>query len=301
MPEHTELAVQFLPILHTLHQIVHTEILVVLGDNLDSFVVEEDEVLDIVQEAFLAEESVYQGLNAQSMFGYLLAVEFLLLVIHAEPLEEELILAVPGTNLGLQAIAQHTDLVESKDVRDVLPIARQVLVVRFFYLDGGVFQFDEDDRQTIHKEEHVGTAIAVMSLDPHLVDAMEVIAVGMVEVDEAHDVEVILAVAAHLYLDAVAYLLVERIVGIYHIRTREVLAKVLEDAFQYILPRLRIEPLQGSEEHTGQDALRWVGTTSSGDLVLRLHPRVTLDALPSILRKRKAVAYCLLYIVFTDK
>ena len=94
-----------------------------------------------------------------------------------------------------------------------------------------------------------------MPLNPHLVDAMEIILLGMVEVDEAHDVEVILAVSAHMHLDAIAYFLIEGIVGVQHIRAREILAQVIQEDAQNVLVHLRIEPLQGSEEHIGQDAL----------------------------------------------
>ena len=82
MPEHPELTVQFPTTSHTFHQIVDTEILMVLSDNLDTLVVEEDEVLDIVQKPLLTEKTVYQIGYTQSMIGNLLAVEFLLLVIH---------------------------------------------------------------------------------------------------------------------------------------------------------------------------------------------------------------------------
>jgi len=193
MPEHTELTIQLLSILYAFHQIVDTEILVVLCDDFDSFIIEEDEILDIVQEAFLAEETVYQIGDAQSMAFYLNTVWFLFLIIHTKPFEEKFILAVPCTYLGLQAIAQHADLVHRKDVRDVLAIARQVLVVGFLYLDSRIFEFDEDHRQTVDEEQYIGTAIAIMSLDPHLVDAMKVVPFGMVEVDESHDGKVFLA------------------------------------------------------------------------------------------------------------
>ena len=143
MPKDTKLTLQLLPALHGFHQIVHAEILVVLGDNFDALVIEEHEVLNIVQEALLAEETIYQGLNTQSMFGDLLPVQFLLFVIHPEPFEEELIACIPCTELGLQTVAQHADLVHGKDVRYVLAIRNEVLVVRFLYLDGGVFQFDK--------------------------------------------------------------------------------------------------------------------------------------------------------------
>ena len=204
VPEHTKLAIQRLSALHVLHQIVDTKILVVLGDDFDALVIKKDEVLDIVEETVLAEETVYQVLNAQSVFGDLLTVEFLFFIIHTQPLEEEFIATVPGTYLGLQTVAQHTDLVEGKNIRDVLAIAGEVFVIRFLHLDGRVLQFDEYHRQSIHEEQHVGTAIAIMPFYPHLVDAMEVVALGMVEVDESHNVEILLAVLANRLLDAIA-------------------------------------------------------------------------------------------------
>ena len=185
----------------------------------------------------------------------------------------------------MQAIAQHANLVEGKDVRNVLAIARQVLVVGFLYLHGGVLQFDEDHWQTIDKEQHVGTAIAIMTFNPHLVDAMEVIPFGMVEVEESHDVEVFLAILLYRHLDAIAYLLIEAIVGVYHVRARKVLAEFLEDAFQSVLHYLWIESLQGSQEHIRQNALRWISTTCRQDLVLSLHSCVTLYSLPSVFGK----------------
>ena len=273
----------------------------VLGDNFDALVIEEHEVFDIVQESLLAEETIYQGLNTQSMFGDLLPVQFLLFVIHPEPFEEELIACIPCTELGLQTIAQHADLVHGKDVRDVLAIRYEVLVVRFLYLDGGVFQFDKHHGQSIHEEEHIGTAIAEVTFDPHLVDTMKLIALRMIKVDELHDVEVLTMLVAGLHLDAISYLVVKLVVGIHHIGTRIVLAEVLEDVLQDFIVYLRIQTAQGREEHFGQNALRRVGTSSGCHLVLVFQVGTALYSLPSVFRLRKSITDGLLYIIFTDK
>lgn len=82
MPEHTKLTVQFLSIPDALHQIVHTKILVVLRYDFYPLVVEENEILNIIQETFLSEQTINQISYTQSMFFYLLSVEFLLLVIN---------------------------------------------------------------------------------------------------------------------------------------------------------------------------------------------------------------------------
>lgn len=82
MPEHTKLTVQFLSIPNALQQIVHTKILVVLRYDFYPLVIEENEILNIIQETFLSEQTINQISYTQSMFFYLLSVEFLLLVIN---------------------------------------------------------------------------------------------------------------------------------------------------------------------------------------------------------------------------
>lgn len=221
--------------------------------------------------------------------------------VHPEPFEEELIACIPCTELGLQTIAQHADLVHGKDVRDVLAIRYEVLVVRFLYLDGRVFQFDKHHGQSIHEEEHIGTAIAEVTFDPHLVDTMKLIALRMIKVDELHDVEVLTMLVAGLHLDAISYLVIKLVVGIHHIGTRIVLAEVLEDVLQDFIVYLRIQTAQGREEHFGQNALRRVGTSSGCHLVLVFQVGTALYSLPSVFRLRKSITDGLLYIVFTDK
>ena len=54
MPENAQLSLQFFSAFHTLHQVVYAEILVVFCYNLGAFVVEEDEVFDVVEQAFFA-------------------------------------------------------------------------------------------------------------------------------------------------------------------------------------------------------------------------------------------------------
>ena len=62
MPEHTQLSVKLFATLYTLHQIINTQELVVLSDNLYTLIIEEYKVLDIVNQSFFLKQSVYQYL-----------------------------------------------------------------------------------------------------------------------------------------------------------------------------------------------------------------------------------------------
>ena len=83
MPEYAQFSIQFLTTLYALHQIIHTQILVVLGDNLYSTIVEEYKILNIVQQSFFPKQTVYQCLYRESMLCYLFSVQFFLFIIYA--------------------------------------------------------------------------------------------------------------------------------------------------------------------------------------------------------------------------
>ena len=88
MPEHAQLTVKFFATFHTLHQIIYAQELVVLCNNLCALVIVEDKVLDIVYQSLFLKQSVYQELYRKSMFCYLFSVQFLLLIVNAQPLKE---------------------------------------------------------------------------------------------------------------------------------------------------------------------------------------------------------------------
>ena len=63
MPEHAQLAVQLLAVLHRAHQVVHAQELMVLRNDLHALLIEEHEVLDVVEKPLLLEEPVNENLN----------------------------------------------------------------------------------------------------------------------------------------------------------------------------------------------------------------------------------------------
>ena len=94
-----------------------------------------------------------------------------------------------------------------------------------------------------------------MPLNPHLVDTMEIIEQNGIEIYQLHNIKVFLAVLANRYFDAISYLLIETIVGIYHVRSCKVFPQVMHDVQQNSFFYLRINTFQGSQQNIRKDAL----------------------------------------------
>ena len=138
MPEYAKLTFQFLSALHTLHQIINTKILMVLGNNLDALVIKKDEILYIVEQTFFFEQTINKVCYRQTIPCNMVSIQLLFLVIHPKPFKEEFISSIPSTKLCLQSIGEHTNLVKCKDVWYILSVTNKVLIVRLLYLYCGV-------------------------------------------------------------------------------------------------------------------------------------------------------------------
>ena len=182
------------------------------------------------------------------MFGVLLAVEVLLFAILPEPLEEELIVSIECAEACFKTVGENAQLVECKNVRDVLAVRQEVLVVCLFHLDCRVLQLDEHDRQSVDEKENIRAAIVVMAANPHLAHDRKDVIRRAVEVDKADKVEVLLVALAGLYLDAVADAVVEAVVDVRHVLAGEVAAKVGVDAVDFLAVDARVEAFQGCAE-----------------------------------------------------
>ena len=62
---------------------VHAQELVVFGDNLYSFVIEQDEVLDVIEQSFSAEQTIDEALYGCSVLFYLVSIDFLFFAVHS--------------------------------------------------------------------------------------------------------------------------------------------------------------------------------------------------------------------------
>ena len=156
VPEHAKLALQLRPVLYRFHQIVHTEILVVFGDDLVLLVAEHDEVFNVIHQSIFLQQAVDEipdrAFAHRTGFLQRLTVGPFLLGVHLQPLEEMIVGGVEGTEPRLQPVGQHTDLVEGEQVRDIPQIVLQVVVIGFLHLDDAVFQLDKHHGQTIDED-----------------------------------------------------------------------------------------------------------------------------------------------------
>ena len=241
MPEHAQLAIQFLAVLYGVAQVIHTHKLVVLGDNLYRAVLEQDKVFNVVNKRCLVEQTPDHVLRTYALAADMLAVN-LVVFAFLEPFKEIVVAGVESAKLCLETVRKHANLVECEKVRNILPVARQILVVRFFNLDGTVFQFDKDERQTVHKYQNIGASEIEPSLDPHLRYSRKGVVFGIVVVDKGDIVKIRLAILDELYADTVTQPFVEHVVGFGDVRAGIVSRQFVRDFIQLVRRNVRIEP-----------------------------------------------------------
>ena len=86
--------------------------------------------------------------NAAFADGF--AVDSLTLFL-LQPLKEIVKGSVKRTKTGFKAVGKHADLIERKEVGNVLDIAFQIFPIGFFHLDDAVFELDKHKGQTVYK------------------------------------------------------------------------------------------------------------------------------------------------------
>ena len=236
MPEHAKLALQLRPVLYRFYQVVHSEILVVFGNDLVLLIAEHDEVFYVVdQPAFLqqaVDEIPDRAFAHRTGFLQSLTVGPFLLGVHLQPLEEMIVGGVEGAEPCLQPVGQHADLIERKQVRDIPQVVLQVVVIGLLHLDDAVFQLNKHHGQAVDKNQHVRATPVDASLYPHLGNGGEGVALRAVKIDQLHKIKILFAVAAEADFDAVADLVVVLVIGGRHIRGAEIPAEVAGDLLQ---------------------------------------------------------------------
>ena len=262
MPENAQLPLQFLPVFHRLHQIVHAKILMVLGDDLVPLVAEHDEVFDVIRQPFFPQQTVDKAPHGAFADGPRVPdgfpVRAFLFGVHFQPLEEVVIRGVERAEPGLQTVGEDADLVERKQVRNVFPVALKVFIIRFLHLYDTVFQLDEDHRQTVNENDNVRSVPVSLPLDPHLGNGGEGVVFRALEVHQLHKVEILFSVAAQLDLNAVSDLVVILVVGGRHIRSGKIAAEVPGDVFQPVRRNVGIQARQSLPQNPRKNALLFV-------------------------------------------
>ena len=216
----------------------------VLGNDFGPLVVEEDKVLYVVDQTLLAEQALYQVEDGGAFFRNLLSVYLLFLVVDAQPLEEEFVAGVKSAQLSSQPVGEHAYLVQREDVGNFFTIAAKVFVVGLLHFHGGVLQFDEHQWQTVHEQQHIGTAVAEMALDPHLVDGGKVVFQRTLKIDQLHNHEIVFAVYSRIDFDSVPDLVIEPVVGIDDVGAGEVFPKILDHRIDNLRSHPGIDVLQ---------------------------------------------------------
>ena len=119
-----------------------------------------------------------------------------------------------AADLGLDGVGKHAEGVGQKKLRNVGPVVDQVVVESSLELDVGVFQLDEDQRDAVDVEQHVGPAETALALDPELGNGQITVLVRLVEVNQPNAFLLLLTFGVvELHRDAIAQQVVNFVVG----------------------------------------------------------------------------------------
>ena len=157
------------------------------------FVLKQDEVLNIVNEGLLVEKAVCHILDGECIFLDGLPVYDILFRVF-QPLKEELISSIEGSQSGLKSITQDANLVHCEEVRNICQVRLEVLGVGLSYRDIAILQLNEHQGHTIDEHQDIRSSPIILTPDPHLIDSSEGVVGWVVKINQFDSGEVILAI-----------------------------------------------------------------------------------------------------------
>ena len=261
-------------LLHPGEGVVDTEVLVVAGEQLDEptgQVLEDDEVLDQVEQAFLGAHAPDDRLQRDR--------SFLALGVDLLPLREELPARRDGPHLGLRAVGEDDEAVRGEQVRDGVAVVAEVVVVGVLQVAVRRLQLDEHERDAVDEADQVGAPVVQVGVNPELRDEQEVVVLRVLPVDDGELLRQRRPIRlTDGHLDTVAHQRVDLLVraGVVHGRAR------LRDLGDRLLDRLAghagIESLDRGAQAADQEDLRLVVAAERSIRSERLVVRVDASA-----------------------
>ena len=178
VPEHPEPALAFLALAHRLQGTVHSEELMVAGEDLSQLarrLVEDDEVLHQVHEVALVAHALEQRLHVDRAR---------LLLGQALPLVEVVPAAGDRADPRLLAVAEHDHRVVVEEVGDGVAVVGVVPLEGGLQIPVDVLALHEQQRQAVDEAHDVGPAPVEAAAYPQLPHAEEVVVGGIIEVED---------------------------------------------------------------------------------------------------------------------
>ena len=189
MPEYAALAIG--GVLGGGHRLFYREILVIPRQDLKCVLtvhVEADKIPENIQKPGFLKYPLKKCIK-------LGVCRVLIAAVPGFPLHEPVLAGGDGPGLGDGQVAHNADGVIDEQGRDLVHVVAQLPVGRrgVRLLTGGGFQLHHHQREAVHEQHHVQTLLGVLHHRP-LVDDGEVVAGGVVVVDEVHQGGALLAV-----------------------------------------------------------------------------------------------------------
>src|SRR5690606_32395910 len=128
VPEHTELSAKLGTAQKLVEAAIDADKLVVLGNDFLHALVVQHKVFDIIEQLVLRAQALQKALDTGAVSANLLAANLFLFVFRAQPVEEVLPLGTQAANTGFDTIAEHTESIGQKQLRNVVAIVDQVVI-----------------------------------------------------------------------------------------------------------------------------------------------------------------------------
>jgi hypothetical protein len=113
------------------------------------------------------------------------AIDFFLFVFDAEPGEEIFPGGGEAADFGFEGVGEDAEGVGVEELGDVAFVICQVVVEGVLEFDVGVFEFDEDEGESVDVQQDVGAAVGAIALYPELGDGEVFVLIEGVVVNNA--------------------------------------------------------------------------------------------------------------------
>ena len=207
MPENAAFAIVLGGYFCFFHSLANGKILVIASQNFDWLLAvagEKNEVFQNVQESLLLEDTLVEGIELG--IGGVFSV-----AIFGFPLHKAVQTRGYGTGLVGGQIADDTDRVVNEHGGDILHVIPDLVicVLDAGLLLGGALQLHQHQRQTVDKQDNIGTAVIAVFNVCILVDRIESVVVRFVIVNQVYNRGTLLTPVKILHRDSVLQIIHE--------------------------------------------------------------------------------------------
>ena len=275
MPEHTQFSLAQFSLRIGLYRLIDAEILMVSGQNLHRptvGVIEEDKVFKQIQKVFLFADAP-QHRRQRYTAG--------ILFFEALPFMEKFILAAQSADLRLHSIGEHQKGIVMEQERYGVQIIGVIIRIGIFHVHIVAFQFNEQERQTVHETDDICTTPVQVAVDFQLLYSEEMVIVRDIKINDSGPLLFRSAIGfLHLHRDPIPDQEILLFIDLQKRRGRQIRGKRLTGFGDLSIRDPRIELLQSLSEIAPEDNLM-IALSSKGPVLAQDLGIIRINKVPA--------------------